>query len=187
MREPKTGYETRKFLWDGRVMTETRYVHRVVTVAGVRVVEWNQPSDVGPRRVRPVAEWDWWDQPEKKKMKRLTDEEKKKYVEDGFNRCPFCSGFNVVAKSVDVDGRRGRSPVECRSCYRSWEDLWTLTGVDDSVDAEVRCDSCPWYGDQTEAVLPVPDLWERVEPGGVVPAGECPECHALVYLTKGGT
>ena len=27
----------------------------------------------------------------------------------------------------------------------------------------------------------IPDLLSRIEPGGVVPAGECPDCGALVY------
>lgn len=47
------------------------------------------------------------------------------------------------------------------------------------------CDNC---GSVTEAddLVPldeVPDLGERLEPGSVVPAGECRECGALAYLT----
>jgi hypothetical protein len=35
---------------------------------------------------------------------------------------------------------------------------------------------------QLQRVFPdIPDLLVRVEPGGTVPAGECPTCGALVY------
>jgi len=31
------------------------------------------------------------------------------------------------------------------------------------------------------------DIWERVEPGEVMPSGECPDCGALCYpKPKGG-
>ena len=48
----------------------------------------------------------------------------------------------------------------------------------------VRCDNCrtEWRADQRSRVFPdIPGLTERVEPGGTVPAGECPACGALVY------
>jgi len=47
----------------------------------------------------------------------------------------------------------------------------------------VRCDNCNWSGsaDQTR---PARDLWKRMDPGGPVPAGECPECGCFAY--KGG-
>lgn len=32
-----------------------------------------------------------------------------------------------------------------------------------------------------EELKPVEDLHQRVEPGGVMPSGECPDCHALCY------
>lgn len=42
------------------------------------------------------------------------------------------------------------------------------------------CDNCSWSGAE-----PVPvdlgKLGERIEPGGVVPSGECPQCGALCY------
>ena len=30
----------------------------------------------------------------------------------------------------------------------------------------------------------VEDLWMRIDPGGEVPAGECPACGALCYMVK---
>jgi len=35
-----------------------------------------------------------------------------------------------------------------------------------------------------EDLKPVQDLFQRIESGGVVPSGECPECGALCYPEK---
>lgn len=45
---------------------------------------------------------------------------------------------------------------------------------------EVKCDNCNWSGtaDQTR---PARDLWKRMDPGGPVPAGECPVCGCFAY------
>lgn len=46
-----------------------------------------------------------------------------------------------------------------------------------------QCDNCRslWSLDR---LAPVDRLAERLDPGGVVPAGECPECGALAYLGR---
>ena len=45
-----------------------------------------------------------------------------------------------------------------------------------------RCDNCEWKGDTPGRELDdVPNLWERLEVGGTVPSGDCPECGCLVY------
>lgn len=51
--------------------------------------------------------------------------------------------------------------------------------------ANVQCDNCGLIiDDDTEMQMnPIRDLEQRIEPGGVVPAGECPECGALMYLS----
>lgn len=55
---------------------------------------------------------------------------------------------------------------------------------DDQDEAEVRCQGCDWTGTEDQVALQgamIPDLWQRVEPGEVMPFGECPECGALVH------
>jgi len=47
----------------------------------------------------------------------------------------------------------------------------------------VSCDNCAWTG-KTLDVQPIHDLEERIAPGEVVPAGECPECGALAHLVQ---
>ena len=50
---------------------------------------------------------------------------------------------------------------------------------------KLRCDNCSrTYADESELarVFPdIPDLLARIEPGGTVPHGECPNCGCLVY------
>lgn len=54
-----------------------------------------------------------------------------------------------------------------------------------ALNTILRCDNCGRiFTDERELdrVFPdIPGLLERIEPGGTVPAGECPDCGALVY------
>lgn len=56
-----------------------------------------------------------------------------------------------------------------------------LTQFDLPAGARAKCDSC---GETfTEDYLdPIADIGDRLDPGGTVPAGQCPECGALCYL-----
>jgi hypothetical protein len=46
-----------------------------------------------------------------------------------------------------------------------------------------HCDNCEWRGiTPAEGLGNIPDLAERIDPGGIVPSGECPECGCLCYL-----
>lgn len=49
------------------------------------------------------------------------------------------------------------------------------------VSKSTECANCEWSGmvGQTHVIK---DLASRLEPGNIVPAGECPECGALCYL-----
>lgn len=56
---------------------------------------------------------------------------------------------------------------------------------DHEPETNLRCDNC-WAlfkgAGRLARVFPdIPDLLERIGPGGIVPAGECPDCGALVY------
>ena len=44
------------------------------------------------------------------------------------------------------------------------------------------CANCHWVGEPSTAFPDIPDLIQRIEPGGEVPSGECPECGALCYV-----
>lgn len=55
--------------------------------------------------------------------------------------------------------------------------------------ARVNCSSCNWRGydmDMAHPLKGIPNLEERLDPGAVVPAGDCPHCGALCYLDQRG-
>ena len=45
------------------------------------------------------------------------------------------------------------------------------------------CDNCRLYCAVSELDL-IDDLEQRLDPGSVVPAGQCPSCGALAYLRR---
>ncbi len=59
------------------------------------------------------------------------------------------------------------------------------TEGEDMADT-IHCEECSgtWAA---EHLAPVHDYWSRVDPGGVVPIGQCPntECGALCYPSYG--
>lgn len=94
------------------------------------------------------------------------DEEDRRLVEvtGTFDYCQgYYDGFSQTTSGISaVDGdtaqelanRIASSNHECANCGGAWED-----------------------GD----LQPVRDYFERVEPGGTVPSGECPDCGALCF------
>ena len=55
------------------------------------------------------------------------------------------------------------------------------------VPESVECADCGrlWpRGEFPGDIASIEDLYERLDPGSEVPAGECPECGALCYLQK---
>lgn len=48
----------------------------------------------------------------------------------------------------------------------------------------VECGNCFWRGECNDAkpLIEVDDLQQRLDPGSIVPFGECPKCKAFVYL-----
>ena len=45
------------------------------------------------------------------------------------------------------------------------------------------CQYCGWNG-PADRCGPLKNAWERVAPGAVMPAGECPECNASAFLDE---
>ena len=51
----------------------------------------------------------------------------------------------------------------------------------------VKCDNCEWIGDESDLEIRMSNishLVNRINPGEIVPAGECNECGALCYLIE---
>jgi len=63
-----------------------------------------------------------------------------------------------------------------------------MTHIFDTASYEAttpcRCPNCDWTGPLSDVRPDIQDLFERVIVGGEIPAGECPDCGALVYVCK---
>lgn len=44
-----------------------------------------------------------------------------------------------------------------------------------------KCDNCDWTGEPQIQLGDISDLFQRIDPGSIVPSGECPECGSLCY------
>jgi len=44
-----------------------------------------------------------------------------------------------------------------------------------------QCDSCHRKYRSEQEMDVIKDIWERCQPGDMMPSGECPECHALCF------
>lgn len=90
----------------------------------------------------------------------------------GGHRMPTCPHCQVALVN---DGNDAPGFHHCPKCESSF------------MSVSVRCDGCGWKGLECELELKleeVPDLAQRLDPGGEVPAGVCPECGALAYLER---
>lgn len=61
----------------------------------------------------------------------LTPEKKAAYLESGGNACPFCGSDDVESSGqIQADSNIAWQQVDCLACDESWEDIYTLTGVE---------------------------------------------------------
>jgi len=60
--------------------------------------------------------------------------------------------------------------------------------MSDTTRKPVKCGNCGWTGydgdEGMDALAHCKALGERLDPGSVVPAGECEQCGAFVYYQK---
>ena len=59
----------------------------------------------------------------------LSEEAKKKYIENGGNCCPHCGSGDLEGGAVEIDSRIAWQKVWCLECDHSWIDNYTLTSV----------------------------------------------------------
>ena len=60
----------------------------------------------------------------------LTEEQKKKYLEEGAQHCPYCGSDDIEAGPYEADWMEAWSKVSCHTCDQEWLDLFKLVGVE---------------------------------------------------------
>jgi transposase-like protein len=62
--------------------------------------------------------------------KKLTDEQKKAYMDSGGLSCPYCGSEKIwAAGDPSMDGPEGVQLIKCPACGNCWMDLLGLVGV----------------------------------------------------------
>jgi transposase-like protein len=61
---------------------------------------------------------------------KLTAKQKNKYVACP-NHCPYCGSNDIEANAPEVDGPHAWADVTCNDCGKEWQDVYTLTHVDE--------------------------------------------------------
>jgi transcription elongation factor Elf1 len=63
-----------------------------------------------------------------KTEKEITPEMQKRYIETGYNNCPFCGSDDISADHPDTDTCI-TVDVECNGCGEEWREEYALTGI----------------------------------------------------------
>lgn len=60
----------------------------------------------------------------------ISEEKVKEYVDSKGLSCPYCGSGDLIGGSVTVDAGHATQEVQCGLCGRSWDDVYTLTGLE---------------------------------------------------------
>jgi len=63
----------------------------------------------------------------------LTDEQKRKYLNGGYGKCPFCGSDAIEGGFIEVDGDSCWQPVTCTDCGKRWNDIYRLADVEEKA------------------------------------------------------
>jgi DNA-directed RNA polymerase subunit RPC12/RpoP len=64
----------------------------------------------------------------------LSEEAKKKYLEDHGVRCPYCGSDNIDAQDADFLDDMMYQKVECLNCQKEWTDHYKLVDIGESEE-----------------------------------------------------
>ena len=62
---------------------------------------------------------------------KLTRVRKRKYIDEGGNKCPFCGSEELEGKRYEADSTVAWREVECVNCKKRWEDVYTLSDIEE--------------------------------------------------------
>ena len=60
---------------------------------------------------------------------KLTEQQRKSYIEGGGNNCPVCNLRHLDIVGRDYDGNNIFEYVHCTTCDSYWTDVYTLNDV----------------------------------------------------------
>lgn len=64
----------------------------------------------------------------------LTESQRNDYLTNDSGRCPFCKSDNIQGHAIDICGKEAIQPVTCSDCGHLWNDIYSLTDVEDLDD-----------------------------------------------------
>lgn len=64
-------------------------------------------------------------------MSRLTEEQKRQYINSTFSTCPYCQSDNISSGAAEVDADTASQEKQCIHCGNSWRDLYVLMDVEE--------------------------------------------------------
>lgn len=71
--------------------------------------------------------------------RKLTEAEKKRYVEERYCHCPYCDCTSLDVDDPEYGLNEISQDMYCQDCGRSWTDVYRLVAVEEK-DAGVRYD-----------------------------------------------
>jgi len=60
----------------------------------------------------------------------LTKKQQKEYIGSN-HKCPYCHSTNISGWRIETDDGEAYQPITCNECEKSWNDLYTLTGIEE--------------------------------------------------------
>lgn len=60
----------------------------------------------------------------------LIQEQKEAYLKNP-GKCPFCQSRDIDGGFVEIDGKSAWQKVSCNNCEKEWNDIYTLSDVEE--------------------------------------------------------
>lgn len=60
----------------------------------------------------------------------MTEEQKKEYLDNGGEYCPFCKRYTIQKVGEDFSKDTITMEMKCNACKETWTDTFTLTDVE---------------------------------------------------------
>ena len=64
------------------------------------------------------------------KVKELTPEQKKAYMDSGGSNCPVCGSDQISGDLLEVDSGSAWQPMGCQECDAYWNDVYNLVDIE---------------------------------------------------------